>query len=416
MGQQTSRIRRNNGSSSTTQTQTLKHGPKIQTQTLVDHPYQSPNTTTTDNNDNDNFNYNYDSNSAPWPLAPGPPPYSYSCSSAIGTTTSTTTGLQSPPSAHRSAISAASRGGTKERPKRRMRLLQDPLHPFLQQYELVFVVDDSTSMLSERWTEAEDVLAGVAQRCALHGPEENNGIDLYFLNHRSRSTTENSGHATGISGAANEEGYEVLDRPAAQGEEGGYTNIKTAEEVREIFGRVQPRGLTPFGNRVAQILDPYVRRVEDMMIARLSAGRGVYANHDHQHHHHHHYRYYYMDEKERKQNDVKPLYMIAITDGAFTDDAEKVLVEAARRLEGCRAAVGQVRVQFFQLGNDQRARQFLQVLEGGLTKQLVGEGGMMPRKTSSTIMVDMELGKGRLSADRILKSVLRAEKEHGHGP
>lgn len=285
-----------------------------------------------------------------------------------------------------------------------MRLLQDPLHPFLQQYELVFVVDDSTSMLSERWIEAEDVLAGVAQRCALHGPEDNNGIDVYFLNHRSRSTTttENTG-AT----ANEEEGYEVLDRPAAEGE-GGYTNVKTAEKVREIFGHVRPRGLTPFGNRIAQILDPYVRRVEDMMIARLSAGRGVYANHQHQHHQN----YYYMNEKERTKNDVKPLYMIAITDGAFTDDAEKVLVEAARRLEGCRAAVGQVRVQFFQLGNDGKARQFLQVLEGGLAKKL-GEGGMVPRKT---IMVDMELGRGRLSADRILKSVLRAEKKHRHGP
>ena len=299
-----------------------------------------------------------------------------------------------------------------------MRLLQDPLHLFLEQYELVFVVDDSTSMLSERWIEAEDVLAGVAQRCALHGPEDNNGIDVYFLNHRSRSTTtteisttttSSSAREISTGAAANEEGYEVLDRPAAEGE-GGYTNVKTAEEVREIFGHVRPRGLTPFGNRIAQILDPYVRRVEDMMIARLSAGRGVYANHQHQHHQD----YYYMDEKERTKDDVKPLYMIAITDGAFTDDAEKVLVEAARRLEGCRAAaVGQVRVQFFQLGNDGKARQFLQVLEGGLTKKLLGEGGMVPRRT---IMVDMELGRGKLSADRILKSVLRAEKKHRHGP
>lgn len=359
MGQQPSRIRRNNGSSTS------------QIQTLIDHPYQIPDTTNNDSNNNI-------PNSGPWPLAPGPPPqYNYSCSSAPAI------GIESPPTAHRSAISAASRedgGGTKERPKRRMRLLQDPLHPFLEQYELVFVVDDSTSMLSERWIETEDVLAGVAQRCALHGPEDNNGIDVYFLNHRSRSTTTteistttttSSAREISTGAAANEEGYEVLDRPAAEGE-GGYTNVKTAEEVREIFGHVRPRGLTPFGNRIAQILDPYVRRVEDMMIARLSAGRGVYANHQHQHHQD----YYYMDEKERTKDDVKPLYMIAFTDGAFTDDAEKVLVEAARRLEGCRAAaVGQVRVQFFQLGNDGKARQFLQVLEGGIDEETTRRGG-----------------------------------------
>ena len=67
--------------------------------------------------------------------------------------------------------------------------------------------------------------------------------------------------------------------------------------------------------------------------------------------------------------------MIAISyRRVFTDDAEKMLLEIARRLEGCRAPVGQVRVQFFQLGNDGRAREFLQVLERGSTKK-PGEGG-----------------------------------------
>lgn len=100
--------------------------------------------------------------------------------------------------------------------------------------------------------------------------------------------------------------------------------------------------------------------------------------------------------------------MIAISyRRVFTDDAEKALVEVARRLEGCQAAVGRVSMQFFQLGNDGRARKVLQVLERGSTKKL-GEGGEIARRTS--VMVDMELGGERLGVDRILK-----RKKHGHG-
>lgn len=53
--------------------------------------------------------------------------------------------------------------------------------------------------------------------------------------------------------------------------------------------------------------------------------------------------------------------MIAISyRRVFTDDAE---------------------VQFFQLGNDGRAREFLQVLERGSTKK-PGEGGEVARRTT----------------------------------
>lgn len=80
--------------------------------------------------------------------------------------------------------------------------------------------------------------------------------------------------------------------------------IKSADDVREIFNSVYPRGATPFGNRLLQILNPYLRRVEEMASATDADGNltGPTLH-------------------------VKPLNIIAITDGAFTDDIETVIVE-----------------------------------------------------------------------------------------
>src|SRR5699024_8680013 len=72
-------------------------------------------------------------------------------------------------------------------------LTEDDYHStlttFLQEYNLAFVVDDSTSMKENgRWQEVTDVLASIAPICSQHSPD-NSGIDIYFLNHHAVSDT-----------------------------------------------------------------------------------------------------------------------------------------------------------------------------------------------------------------------------------
>lgn len=104
---------------------------------------------------------------------------------------------------------------------------------------------------------------------------------------------------------------------------------------------------------------------------------------------------------------VKPLNVIAITDGAFTDDAESVIVDVARRLDGpkCGNAVPwQVGIQFFQIGDDELARRYLEELDDEL--------GTKVRDGNLRDIVDTVPWKGRsgrtLTADGILKCVLGA--------
>ncbi|PKY09153.1 hypothetical protein P168DRAFT_287230 [Aspergillus campestris IBT 28561] len=213
-------------------------------------------------------------------------------------------------------------------------------YAFLSEFDTVFIVDDSSSMAGSRWKEAESAIATIAPICTHH---DQDGIDIYFLNHR-RSNRNN---------------------PA-----GGYTNITTADDVREIFHSVHPQGLTPFGTRLHDLLRPYLRRVES--------------------------------DTQR----VKPLNIIAITDGEFTDDAESVLIDAARRLDACAAVPWQVGVQFFQVGDDKAARLYLQALDDDLVR--------LSKQDRLRDIVDTVpwRGGGRsggtLSAEGILKCVLGA--------
>ncbi|PLB48885.1 hypothetical protein P170DRAFT_357405 [Aspergillus steynii IBT 23096] len=216
----------------------------------------------------------------------------------------------------------------------------DSAYSFLSEFDTIFVVDDSGSMSGRRWKEAEDAIAAIAPICTRY---DEDGIDIYFLNHRREAT-----RATG----------------------GAYTNITTADDVREIFNSVHPWGATPFGKRLHDILGPYLRRVEGM----------------------------------DPMGTVKPLNIIAITDGAFTDDAESIIVDVAKRLDACRAVPWQVGVQFFQIGDDAAARAYLQDLDDELGKRA--------QQDHLRDMVDTVPWKGKygqtLSAEGILKCVLGA--------
>ncbi|XHG07365.1 hypothetical protein AWENTII_010516 [Aspergillus wentii] len=196
----------------------------------------------------------------------------------------------------------------------------DSPYAFLGQFDTVFVVDDSSSMKGRRWKEAEDALSAIAPICTQY---DSDGIDIYFLNHRRASTSDTTG---------------------------AYNNITTAADVQEIFNSVEPHGATPVGNRLNQILRPYVRRMGRMAVATDDNG-----------------------ELKDKTLFVKPLNIIVVTDGAFTDDAEVVIASVAKKLDMYEAEPWQVGIQFFQIGDDEGARSYLQELDDELGKKTRNE-------------------------------------------
>jgi hypothetical protein len=228
----------------------------------------------------------------------------------------------------------------------------DSQYSFLADFDTIFLVDDSSSMQGRRWKEAEAAIAAIAPICTKY---DSDGIDIYFLNHRD---------------------YTVRGP-------GGYHNITTASQVHSIFNRVQPRGPTRVGSRLFDILDPYMRRVEAMHAAKRERGS-------------------MLDPAVF----VKPINIITITDGEFTDDAEGIIVKTAKTLDGpsCDAIPWQVGIQFFQIGNDESVRRYLEDLDDHL--------GERCRDLQMRDIVDTVSWKNRdgdrLEGDGILKTVLGA--------
>ncbi|KAL5338493.1 hypothetical protein BJX70DRAFT_199780 [Aspergillus crustosus] len=225
----------------------------------------------------------------------------------------------------------------------------DTQYAFLSTFDTVFLVDDSTSMRGKRWREAEDAIAAIAPICTHYDAD---GIDIYFLNHRNNSRS--------LGAARNA---------------GGYKNVTDASGVREIFKSVSPNGATPVGTRLHQILTPYMRNLSQL----ASQGR---------------------------EAEIKPLNIIVITDGVFTDDAETVIVNVAKQLDNpnVQAAPWQVGIQFFQVGDDKQAREYLQTLDDELVRRRSYEG---IRDIVDTVPWRGDRGKV-LNAEGILKCVLGA--------
>jgi len=180
----------------------------------------------------------------------------------------------------------------------------DSQYSFLKDFDTIFLVDDSSSMSGARWREAEEAIAAITPICTQY---DRDGIDIHFLNHRARSYTDS------------------------------YDHIKTATKVQEIFHNVTPRGSTPVGRRLLEILTPYLRRVE-----RMKTGKTL--------------------------GHVKPINIITITDGEFTDDAESIIMQVAKVLDDLHALPWQVGIQFFQIGDDANVRKYLQELDDDLGK------------------------------------------------
>ncbi|KAL4913501.1 hypothetical protein BDW62DRAFT_192339 [Aspergillus aurantiobrunneus] len=229
----------------------------------------------------------------------------------------------------------------------------DTAYSFLSTFDTVFLVDDSTSMRGKRWHEAEDAIAAIAPICTHY---DSDGIDIYFLNHRNNPSS-------------------IFGGGSGSRSAGGYKNVTDASGVREIFKSVHPSGATPVGTRLHHILTPYLRE-----LAKLTA--------------------------QGRESEIKPLNIIVITDGVFTDDAESVIVGVARQLDdpSVQAAPWQVGIQFFQVGDDQSAREYLEKLDDELVRRRSYDG---IRDIVDTVPWKGDKGKV-LNAEGILKCVLGA--------
>jgi len=197
-------------------------------------------------------------------------------------------------------------------------------------------------MAGRRWREVDSCLSQIAPVCTAH---DDDGIDIYFLNHRS-------------------------DRTSSRGKgPAGYQGISTASDVQRLFRTVRPGGRTLTGTRLKAVLDPYLAVLE--------------ANADH-------------------LDDIKPLNIIVLTDGEAQDDPESVIVHAARKLDRLDAPPYQLGIQFFQIGNDPDAREALRDLDDAISDRA------SVRDIVDTVTWPEGQDSPQLTPDLVLKTVLGA--------
>lgn len=208
----------------------------------------------------------------------------------------------------------------------------DDPYAFLTSFDTVVLIDDSGSMAGSRWRETALALQTITPICTAH---DSDGIDIYFLN-----TPSSSYHQ----------------------------NVTSSATVREIFQTVRPGGGTPTGQRLNQIIKPYLRKYE------------------------------------REGDACKPMNIICITDGEPSDDVESPLIAAAKKLDKLDAPAWQLGVQFFQVGGDEEAKRHLQQLDDELA-EIAGDDEL--RDIVDTVPFT-GAGGAQLTGDGILKVVLGA--------
>ena len=271
-----------------------------------------------------------------------PPAYTPSSNTASGPTLGAQPSeLAAPPSPSYTLATTAASAVPATRPSG-----EDP-YAFLTTFDTILLIDDSGSMAGRGWREVSQALAIIAPIVAAH---DDDGLDLYFMNHKSTDA-----------GAPNE-GIAA----------GGYRGIKRATAVTEIFERVRPQGGTPTGIRVRNILKPYLAKLE----TQIAAGK-----------------------------EMKPLNLIVLTDGVPSDDVESVLLSAAKKLDKLDAPPYQVGVQFFQVGNEEGAKEALEELDDRLSELV--EGGVRDIVDTVTWTGGSSQSEGGigLTGDGVLKAV-----------
>lgn len=144
-----------------------------------------------------------------------------------------------------------------------------------------------------------------------------------------RETQEALTTITPICTAHDEDGIDVYF--LNHGDSSLYKGITTPSTIIEIFQTVRPSGATPTGQRLHTILKPYLQRYE-------------------------------------KDDKIRPINIIVITDGEASDDVESTIIQTAKKLDKLDAPAWQVGIQFFQVGREPGAREHLKQLDDGLAE------------------------------------------------
>ncbi|KAI0850703.1 hypothetical protein F5Y00DRAFT_231849 [Daldinia vernicosa] len=170
---------------------------------------------------------------------------------------------------------------------------------FLQYFETLFLIDDSSNM-KRQWSDVSALIQAVAPVCLKY---DENGVDLYFINHRP-----------------------MLYFPGMHVRKSGYNHIGKVhsdtgkrDSTQNIFQGVKPGGGCKLGARLKRILSWYIEQL------KLDPQRA-------------------------------PLNVIVITAGISDDDFAKPLLEIAKELDSMNAPAHQLGVMLFQLGDNEEAR------------------------------------------------------------
>jgi len=167
-------------------------------------------------------------------------------------------------------------------------------------YDIVIYIDDSGSMSFEENGERIKDLGLILQRVAFGTLFDDDGIELRFMNE---------------------------DLPVQQ-----LSGIRSEQQVQQLLAQKRYKGLTPFGTELRKkVVDP-------ILVSRLNSGR--------------------ME---------KPLLVIGITDGQPAGENANTLVEtvqyAVQAAQRSQYGSGAIAFQFAQVGNDQKATEFLAKLD-----------------------------------------------------
>ncbi|KAL7624264.1 hypothetical protein AAE478_005824 [Parahypoxylon ruwenzoriense] len=227
----------------------------------------------------------------------------------------------------------------------------DNQYAFLKEFNTIFLIDDSLSMKGSRWKETQKAIATILPICVEH---DEDGIDVYFLNHRTSDAGDESRGAAGT----------------------GYRNVKSVQVVQNMFKYVKPSLATPTGRRLDHILRSYLRRYE----SQVHRTGDVYC--------------------------VPPINIIVITDGQPTDEPGEIIAQAARRLDDIHAPPHQIGIQFFQVGRDPGATAALKELDD----ELCHKEGTRDMVDTATFNGATKADQPTLTAEGILKVVLGAVK------
>lgn len=184
----------------------------------------------------------------------------------------------------------------------------EALH-MLKDYDVTFIVDDSSSMKADRWNRTRRALSDLVDSVNKYTGD---GVDVVFLN----SKTEGR-------------------------------KLKISEAVTALFDTVQPTYGTPIGKRLDELLTAYTLQLQE---SRKPVRRSFFKN-------------------LPSPTKVRPVNYLIITDGDASDDPLDVIVRNAKWLDENTFPLSQVGIQFVQIGHSRKAKTFLKKLDDDLSTE-----------------------------------------------